>query len=542
MSVRITNSYHEEWGSKRMSACYWHLNFQFSGELMSQHCDSRAYIGSISITSPADCYYSSRVIADIPSTAAWHEQSLSAPHWRFRLPCSSPSYRVRGDIVDVNGKKHAWSYLIPGDNSAHDPNHGYYSEGMQGGHGLQGEQFFFFTVDPQPQLFPNGESRVCYWNNSVKLMTLSNRPTKVVYALHGGVATPATCVERLVNGEFDIKWDNDSTSTSAFYSDTLAGELVQVSILPAQYHVLDFLKWLPRNKIKHIMAAITKDIYIETTRVCYSRVITFENDKTADTLLREIGVELEEERERLIRILTSIITKHNSIADWKRANPNPMQKEKFIQVCFDKTYDLPIAGEKLTNEIIEVLQSWESTSVKNYESVLATEEKMKNEKHYYYNGDRIMWLLIQRNHADFSRLPIECVRRIAFMLPPTKYGVLKFGYQYNVYYRCAGTDYFGETISLDPVKKIATFWQRSNESITGNVFTCQFLGSQVLCYYNGNLTKTLNVLPDVEFGGVFLSTPTHNYYQLSLEESKRLETKREETFRGGPVNRSRSRF
>lgn len=83
---------------------------------------------------------------------------------------------------------------------------------MQGGVQLQSDQFFFFTVDP-PQLFPDPDSRVCYWNNNVKLMTLANRPKKIIYALKNGVLTKATCVERLVNGEFDVNWSGEEPSS-----------------------------------------------------------------------------------------------------------------------------------------------------------------------------------------------------------------------------------------------------------------------------------------------------------------------------------------
>jgi hypothetical protein len=83
-----------------------------------------------------------------------------------------------------------------------------------------------------------------------------------------------------------------------FFGDQIDGVVASMSVLPLQYHILDFLKWLPQTRVKNIMAAITKDIYIETTRVCYSRVITYDNAKDAHDLLKEIGCVTTRERER----------------------------------------------------------------------------------------------------------------------------------------------------------------------------------------------------------------------------------------------------
>jgi hypothetical protein len=88
---------------------------------------------------------------------------------------------------------------------------------MMYGHLLDASKRFFFTIDPQPDIFPDGEARVCFHTGSVKLMTLSNKPTHVIYALRGGaIQREAKCVERENIGEFDVIF-NEKLNAYAIY-------------------------------------------------------------------------------------------------------------------------------------------------------------------------------------------------------------------------------------------------------------------------------------------------------------------------------------
>jgi hypothetical protein len=112
--VRIVNRYQEDWGSKRMSACYWYIEFQFSGALMSACPHSAQYIKSVTLHGPSQYGYS--VINAIPDRAEWTMVTMSQPPWRVQQVCSHQPYRVCGEITDVNDKVHPFTYLIPGDN------------------------------------------------------------------------------------------------------------------------------------------------------------------------------------------------------------------------------------------------------------------------------------------------------------------------------------------------------------------------------------------------------------------------------------------
>jgi hypothetical protein len=86
----------------------------------------------------------------------------------------------------------------------------YYSEGLHDGHQLENSQFFHFSVQPPPEIFAQ-ESRMCFHSYQHKLITLSNQPTKVLLALNGGIAKPATCEASEVLGEFNVVFEEGNS-------------------------------------------------------------------------------------------------------------------------------------------------------------------------------------------------------------------------------------------------------------------------------------------------------------------------------------------
>jgi len=132
-------------------------------------------------------------------------------------------------------------------------------------------------------------------------------------------------------------------------------------------------------------------------------------------------------------------------------------------------------------------------------------------------------------------MPLDLVRRIAFILPPSLYGVLNFGYQYAIYYKCAGSDYFGQTVTFVPKKNQLVIFNRNNDTVNTTTVSCSYsMGKFTL---EGFQKDSIRVLRDVEYGGVYFEYDGKNLFQLSGDELKSLHQKNNEIFRGGPIDR-----
>jgi hypothetical protein len=117
--------YGEDWGSKRMSCCYWTFNFRFAGEIMSSSGSSTAFIKSIEYEAP-DGSWGSSVTHPIPHQSTWRKVVHNSPPWQQRILTTAMSYRIHGRIIDINDKVIPFSFRIEGDNSHKKNNEGRY--------------------------------------------------------------------------------------------------------------------------------------------------------------------------------------------------------------------------------------------------------------------------------------------------------------------------------------------------------------------------------------------------------------------------------
>jgi hypothetical protein len=73
---------------------------------------------------------------------------------------------------------------------------------MENGHSLGRSKTFFFTVDPPPVFQPN--TRTCFHNDKMKIMTKTGKPKEIIYLIRNGVQTLNPIIDEYEVGKFKL--------------------------------------------------------------------------------------------------------------------------------------------------------------------------------------------------------------------------------------------------------------------------------------------------------------------------------------------------